>query len=292
MQSNFQRIYPGLQLAYYGLVLVLVFLVKHPLELAILWIAVVASMIYMNKLFGTNDFKQDVKLYAFPLLFALLAGIVNALFRHYGMNPIFALPNGNQVTWDAFIDGGLGGFRFGLSLLWLKHMYDCMDTNRVLYLFKPLFPTFSLLLTLVLRFFPHFLEQSGELVTVNKLKIRDRKLGFKDRWQNRADVLAKLSSWGLESSIVTGEMMQARGHGLVKKKTQYTLYKWTPRDSIIMLVVLVLGIVYFYLRSLGVLEFISYPFIYTVAWSSLNYINLAALSIIAFVPLLTDLRRY
>ncbi len=291
-QTNFEKLYPGLGLAYYVLVLSLIILVKHPIELLILYIAVTASLIYRDYLMGEYLFHKKILTYLLPFIFMIFTATINSMFRHYGFINLFRLSNGNYFTLDSIIDGAQGGFRLGLCVLWIKHLNEHISTNNLLFLFKGLFPGFALLLTLVLRFFPHYLNQARELIIVNKLSNEDKKLGIKANFTNTANVLAKLSSWALESSINTAQYMQARGLGISDNKTSYKLYKWRTNDSILLLIISVAMAGYFLMRAKGYLDFIYYPFTYVPEWQGLNFVMLILLSLVAFLPLIVDIKDY
>ena len=291
-QTNFEKLYPGLGLAYYVLVLSLIILVKHPIELLILYIAVTASLIYRDYLMGEYLFHRKILTYLLPFIFMIFTATINSMFRHYGFINLFRLSNGNYFTLDSIIDGAQGGFRLGLCVLWIKHLNEHISTNNLLFLFKGLFPGFALLLTLVFRFFPHYLNQARELIIVNKLSNEDKKLGIKANFTNTANVLAKLSSWALESSINTAQYMQARGLGISDNKTSYKLYKWRTNDSILLLIISVAMAGYFLMRAKGYLDFIYYPFTYVPEWQGLNFVMLILLSLVAFLPLIVDIKDY
>lgn len=222
----------------------------------------------------------------------IFTATINSMFRHYGFINLFRLSNGNYFTLDSIIDGAQGGFRLGLCVLWIKHLNEHISTNNLLFLFKGLFPGFALLLTLVFRFFPHYLNQARELIIVNKLSNEDKKLGIKANFTNTANVLAKLSSWALESSINTAQYMQARGLGISDNKTSYKLYKWRTNDSILLLIISVAMAGYFLMRAKGYLDFIYYPFTYVPEWQGLNFVMLILLSLVAFLPLIVDIKDY
>ncbi len=292
MQNNFQRIYPGLRFVYYLLILILVFVVKHPLELAILYLAVVISLDYIKTQKGTRDLGQDMRFYILPLITMLIAGLLNFAFRHYGIYTIFTLENGTRFTWDTLVDGGLGGFRLGLCIICLQHMNENLDSNSMLFVFKPLFPTISILLTLTLRFFPYFTQQGKEIRAVNSVKVRESELSGLEKWRNYSEQISRLSSWALESSITTASMMEARGHGINKRKTQYKLYKWRKRDSFILLILFVTVVIFAILNNLGAMGFISYPFLFVAEWIYWNYLSIFSLVTIAILPLIIDIRKY
>lgn len=288
LESNFQKIHPALGLVYYLLVLSLIIIVKHPIELAILYIALIFEYLFLAELKGENDKSKVIRQIFMPFFIALISGLLNALFRHYGRLEIFQLDNGYKMTWDSLIDGAQGGFRFALSILALKQMYDNLDSNKILYLFKPIFPSFSLLLNLIFTFFPRLLREGKDLITVNKLSLADKDLNKKAKWQNRADIIAKLSSFSLENSIETADSMQARGYGLKSEKTSYKLYHWSRKDTFLLVILLLASIVYFYLRSQGALDFRFYPIISTFTLENINFLSLISLSLIFFMPILTE----
>ena len=292
MQTNFQKLHPAVLLAFYILLFSLVFIANHPLELLIIYFALLTSIIYRNYLFNEYLLKNKWGLYLLPIFTMIISGLINSLFRHYGLINLFRFSNGNYYTLDSLINGAVGGFRIGLAVLLLKHMSEVLTTNSLLFLFKGFLPKIALLFTMLLRFFPRYLNEAKDLNTVNRLGIESKQLNFSQRWQNRADLIAKLSSWGLESSIQTAEYMQARGLGQAKKKTSYRLYSWRQKDSYFSIFLILSSVLYIILRKHGLLKVIYYPFLYIYEWQSLNLLMLLVLALISFLPLLIDLRKY
>jgi energy-coupling factor transport system permease protein len=296
--SNFSNLHPAWHLIYYSLALGLVFFTDHPLSLILVWLGMVWSLElhrYFNK---EQDFGQSLRLYAMPFILSLLMGFINMLLRDYGIYPLIHFSSGRTWTLDAFLEGFVGAFRLGLSLMVFSHLGRVLNMNGLLYLLKPLFPGFALLLSLVFKFFPRFRHEARELrlvQTSNRPQSPQEdlpKMPMKVQAREMSIFLSTLSGWALEDSIESAKLMQQRGYGLDIKPTSYKLYRWTIKESLLLfaLVPALLGPI-LSVRYLPVL--VSYqPYLYLAPLSPLRFLLLALPALLYFLPGIIDLRTY
>ena len=280
--KNFAGLHPAAQFLFYGVLLSLTLLLEHPASLLLIWLAAILA------LRPVAEGKLWIGLALLPLFFALPTALLNALFRHYGLHILWYFPSGNALTLEAILDGAQAGFRLGLAMQWLHHLYRTLESDRILYLFSA-FPTFSLLLTLVLRYLPRFSAEARSLAALHKLRDRGAKQPLGRRLRRQASLLAALSGWAMESSILTADAMQARGLGLPVKATRYRLYSWRRGDVWAVVTLVLLSGVSLYLGLQGRLPATYNPYLSLPSWTTGDVLYLASAGLIAFLPFLIDL---
>lgn len=292
MFTNFQRLHPAFQAGYYSIILIGILLVKHPIELFLLWLGACLSLELSRFQLKTQDFQKSILQFTLPFLIGIPVALLNTLFNSQGLYPIVPLSTGLTLTWDAFFDGFQSGFRLGLSILWLSHLQETISTSRLLFLLKPIFPSFSLLLTLTLKFFPRFRSEANELVLVQSTTNSNKKEGKRRTLQRLSLLLSSLSAWALEDSMHTAEILEQRGFGLTRARTSYQLYVWRKKESLLSIVLLVLLLAYSYFYRKQVLYFLYRPFLYGNPWSGIQALALCIVLLISLLPFIVDLRKY
>ncbi len=275
--AAFSRRHPAFQFIYYVVVLTLSMVLPHPATILVSWLGAILALL------PQTEAGKRLRLFLLPALVAIPTTLINAGFRHYGLEILFVLPSGNPVTLEAILDGAQGGLRLGVTMLWFTHLYKTLETDRLLYLFSP-FPTFSLLLTLVLRYLPRFSGEARQLAAVRKLSDQDDKLPLRRRLQRQSSLLAALSGWALESSINTADAMQARGVSLRGPKTRYQLYRWTSEDTVQLAALATLTTLVAILTSQGKLDAFFYPYLYLPPWTGAGLLTFSCICLITLLP--------
>ncbi len=295
MLSNFSNLHPAWHLIYYSLVLGLVFFTDHPLSLGLVWLGLVWSLEIHRCFNKEQDFGQSLRLYAMPFILSLIMGFLNMLLRDYGIYPILRFSSGRTWTIDAFLEGFIGAFRLGLSLMIFSHLSRVLNMNGLLYLLKPFFPGFALLLSLVFKFLPRFKHEARELRLVqaaNPLQLDLEKASLKVQAREISIFLSTLSGWALEDSIASAKLMQQRAYGLDIKPTSYKLYRWTKKETLLLFILLSLLFIYIPTLRLGT-ELVHYqPYLYLAPLTPLRFATLALPALLYFLPGMIDLRTY
>lgn len=283
-KGRFADLHPALQCLIYGVLLSSTLILEHPASLILAWLGVCLSL----RPISSEGLKKGLLTILLPFFFAVPAALLNALFRHYGMIRLFMLYRGGWVTLESLADGAQAGVRLGLAFLWFKHLYQYMETDRLLYLFSR-FPSFALLLTLVLRFLPRFAKEAGELRAYRSLFSRGTKPPLRRRFEEQSSLLAGLSGWGLESSIRAADAMLARGLHLPGRKSRYQLYRWRREDTFWLSAFLLLCGFSLYLLGQGCLKTSFFPFLYMPAWTPSDTAAFILTGLIACLPFIIDL---
>ena len=158
------------------------------------------------------------------LTVVLLFAVVSGLFSNRGDTVLFYL-NHNAITLDALWLGARMGGMMASALCWFVAFGKILDTQKILYLLGRVAPKTALLLSAALRMIP-------------VLRRRHKAVGeartCADMGEGMGEAGSRLSvslGLALESAVLTGESMKARGYGL-KGRTSYHLFRFSARDGV------------------------------------------------------------
>ena len=158
---------------------------------------------------------------------SLLLALLNLFFNRNGQTPLFTVGN-RIVTWEAAVYGAIIGMAFAAAVLWWSCLSRVMTSDRLQSLFGKRFPSFCLLVSMVLGFLPRYGRRIREIVRVQRVLSGDSATRH-DRWRQSADALACATSWAAEGALVTADSMTARGYGS-GKPSRYRLFAWDRRS--------------------------------------------------------------
>jgi energy-coupling factor transport system permease protein len=97
-----------------------------------------------------------------------------------------------------------------------------------------------------------------------------------------------LVSWSLESSIESADSMEARGYGL-RGRTSFHLYKFTRRDTVLLLLMIILGAIVVAGCALGKTTVWFYPVYVLGNFDLMTAVTLAAYVLLLFLPIIIDI---
>ena len=149
-KDAFAGFHPAVNLCYFATVIGLSMFLMHPVFLLL---SLVFSSCYLWYLLGAKRFLRQLG-FLIPVL--LFTAVLNPLFNHEGVTVLFALPNGNPVTWEAVCFGLASAVLMGASILWFTCCNAVFTTDKIIYLFGRAIPSLSLLISMTLRFVPRF----------------------------------------------------------------------------------------------------------------------------------------
>lgn len=247
MTDAFSGCHPVLNFFYFVMVLGLTMFVQHPVFLAISFLGATAYGIWLC---GPVKILKVNFLLTLPML--VIVALLNPMFNHYGVTPLLYLESsGNTVTLEAMVYGVVLGCVLFIAILWFACYNKVMTSDKFIYLFGRIIPSISLLLSMALRFVPHFNAQLKVIRNGQKCVGMDVKNGrLRDRARHGLNILSILVTWALENAIETADSMRSRGYGL-KGRTAFSIYRFTKRDSALLLWLGGLGAVSLYGCSRG-----------------------------------------
>lgn len=280
--KSFANVHPTVLLFYFLSVLSVAMFSQNPVLSAT---ALFGGILFCITLRKKSEIPGDLGFYI-PLFF--LVAITNPLFSHNGVTPLFFL-NGNPVTLEAFAYGiGIAVMVIG-AMLWCKSFGEVMTSDKLLYLFGKVIPRLGLVLSMALRFIPMFLRQMKKVRSAQKTMGLYSSRGIVDKLRSQGRVFIAMISWSLENSMETASSMKARGYGR-GKRTDFSLFRFTPRDGILLAVsASLIGITVAGMAT-RVTAFSFYPRISTLELSPFSIAVYIAFGALSLLPVALEVR--
>ena len=228
----FANRHPWVLFLYFAGMIGITAVTMHPM---LIGISFFISIFYSTRIRGAKTLKEMA---AMGITVFLFACIIQPLFSHNGMTPIFYL-NGQAVTWETICFGLVMGILFLTVYVWFTVWNIWITNDKFLYVFYRPFSKAALLLSMVLRMVPQLRQRFARIDEAWRGMGRDyRTQKFPDNIRILTAELSVLLSWSLESSLDTSDSMEARGYGL-GKRTGFHLFRFKMRDAIWTAVLLV-----------------------------------------------------
>lgn len=248
---TFASLHPGVAMAYFISIIVISMFASNPI---ILLSSLFGGMVFYASVSNAKRFISDLFFYI-PM--SLLIAIVNPLFSHNGVTPLFFM-NGNPITLEAILCGLDIAAMITAVIYWCKCYSIIMTTDKFLFLFGKAIPKLSLVLSMALRFIPLFVRKLKEIRSVQAaLGFYNRK-GFINKIISELKVFSALITWSLENSADASCSMKSRGYGL-KGRTHFSLYRFTLRDACFLAADAVLALTVIAGMFAGIIDFTFYP---------------------------------
>ena len=284
MESNklksFATIHPAVLMVYFLSEIVISMFSTNPI---ILGVGLVGGLLFFLMIQDIKVFLKDLTFYI-PMF--LLITIINPLFSHNGVTPLFFM-NGNPVTMEAIIYGMDIALMLMAVIYWCKCYSLIMTTDKSLYLFGKAIPKLSLVLSMSLRFIPLFKEKLHEIRNVqSSIGLYDRK-GFVNKIASELKVFSALITWSLENSVETASSMKARGYGL-KGRTHFSMYKFRSRDFMYLLAIVIFFGIVIVGMAMGVTDFSFYPEISNFNFGISQIIVYISFALLSFIPFVSE----
>ncbi len=282
MNDAFSGLHPAVSFFFFAAVITLTMLYMHPV---LLTVSFIASASYVCVLKGARRFLKTL-LYLIP--FVLLMSLINALFNHAGVTPLFFLSNGNAITKEALTFGFFASLMFCAVILWFDCFNVIMTSDKLLLLFGRLSPSVSLLISMSLRFAP---KLGRKIRSIDDARTQigrgSSQGGFISRVKNSMSVLSITLTWALESSVTASNSMKSRGYGAARR-TSFSIYRFDARDALTLSAcVLAAGVTVACVLSGGIYARY-YPSIIISGFGGVSIIGTAAFSLLCFAPHLFD----
>ncbi len=236
--DNFCTFHPAVTLGFFVIAIALAVLVRRPAFVAY---GVAMAALYYLSVHGRAGFKMIAGLAVLSAVVTLVNPLVNVM----GVTELFSV-FGRPYTVEAVYYGASIAGMLACALLWFGGYNAVMTTDRFTYLFGAVVPAFSLVLTMVLRLVPNYQRKIKELSTARACVGMSTASGTRsERAAHGTALVSALASWALENGVVTADSMRSRGYG-TGKRTSFAHYRFTARDGVFtvaMLVLLLLTIV-------------------------------------------------
>lgn len=192
---------------------------------------------------------------------AVLTMLLNPLFNHRGRTVLGKFPNGSNLTLEAVIYGAAAALILISVCSWFACFNRIMDSDKILYIFGNVSPALALLISMCLRFVPEFAAKSAEIRNALKGSCPVEEKTLRQKIYFGMEVTSALISWSVENAAAKAKNIRSRAYG-TGKRTAYSLYKWTLKDTCFTITVLVCFAVYISGWGKGVLKYWYFPVLY------------------------------
>ncbi len=273
---DFKTLHPLVTFIYFVMAAVFSMAGHNPVIVAI---SALAAFLYNVML------KKNIRFVIAVIPIMLFVALLNPVFSHKGATILFYL--GNPITLESILYGVCAAFMLFAVLMWFGAFNIIMTSDKIMYIFGKIMPKASLIISMTLRLVPRLKNQLKTILECQKMVGRDINEGgiiYKIKVSGKA--LYSLMGWLLESSLVTSDVMQARGYGN-KGRSNYTIYSFTRRDKSVLFMVLALSAFVIYGFIGEKLRFEFYPLIYCESISK-SIFYYFCFFVFAFFPVVYD----
>ena len=242
MEDAFSKCHPVINFFYFLMVLGFTMFMNHPVFLVISFLAATSYAMWLN------GWRKTLKMqFLFTLPGLLIVALLNPLFNHYGVTPLLYIESsGNWVTLEALVYGLVLGSVLFIVIEWFSCYNKVMTSDKFIYLFGRIIPALSLILSMAMRFVPHFQAQLRVIRSGQKCAGRDISNGnILKKIKYGLNMLSILVTWALENAIETADSMKSRGYGL-HGRTAFSIYHFNRRDKFLGVLLAALGAVFAY----------------------------------------------
>ena len=206
--------------------------------------------------------------------------VLNPLINTQGNTVLFTYLGGRPYTAESMAYGLSIGAMFVSVIVWFGCYHVIMTSDKFTYLFGSLAPSISQLFTMVLRLVPSYQRKLAEIGTARACTGKGVAGTVQERVEASAAVMSALTSWAFENGVVLADSMRSRGYG-TGKRTAFALWRFTKRDGVLLLFLVVLTALVFVAAAHGA-AWVDYVPNIVFAWGDV-YITVG---IIAYVLLL------
>ena len=278
----FSRCTPAVNFIFFALAIVLCMFILHP---AYLVVSFLGSALYYLTLKGRRALKTIAGLLVLLAVLALLNPVLNTrgahvLFRWFD----------RPYTLEAMCYGAALGTMFISVLLWFLSYNEVMTSDKFTSLFGNLIPALSLLLVMILRLVPSYMKKTAQIAGARRCIGHSVRAAAttKEKVKSGVTILSAMTSWALESSIITSDSMRSRGYGAAKR-VSFRIYRFTARDGLLLAATLIPAAVVVAAAVTGQTAAAFTPRIELAPVGTFSAIGLAAYALFVLIPMLLNL---
>lgn len=275
---------------------------SHPFVLFIFFICVIGStMLLLNPVFlcvslitsislamlcGGGNRKKIIFFYGVIFLTTVL---INPLLTTAGETTIYEIGS-RPITLEAVLYGMAVATMLVAALSWFSCYNKFMTSDKFVYLFGKVLPTFALTVVITLRLVPTFQQQLTKISLAQKAIGMDYTVGtVRERLQRIVRILSILLTGALENAMETAASMKARGYGL-PNKSSFSIFMLTRQDKqLLSIFLLLIGLVLIGVLS-GDLRFSYYPRIEKLEMTGLSAMCYVSFFLLCSCPILIELK--
>lgn len=247
-----ERTHPVTAALYFLSVILITAIIQSPVYSAA---ALVCSGVFAFMLSG----KTAAKTLAVMLPMIILAVGINLIFSNKGVTEIAKLPSGNSITLETLTFSLFTGAMTISLVMWFIGLNKCMTSDKTVYIFGKILPSFALLLSMTLRAVPMFARRAKQTAAAQRFVGNDIYSGkLSKRVKSGVHVLSIAVTDTLEHSAYTARSMKYRGYGTAKR-TAYSIFRFTVADFAITAVTIICTAAVIILFASGKASYLYYP---------------------------------
>lgn len=282
--KTFKTYHPLVNLIYFLLIISFSAIFMNPVCLLI---SITSSFVYLVILRGRKAVRFGY-IYLLPVLIG--AALINPVFNHEGVTVLGYLKSGNPITLESILYGIAASVMLGSVICWFSCFNEIMTSDRLVYLFGKIIPSFSLVLSMTLRFIPRFKSRLKAIFKAQKCIGRTQTRGsIIKRAKSGINILSVMITWSLEDAVETADSMKSRGYGL-PGRTAFSIFEFTKRDAVALIIIALLALYTLTGKLMGYINFTYFP----KTGGALNSVNaitvFTAYIFLCFVPTIIEIR--
>ncbi len=260
----FKEYHPIVNFIFFAFVIGFSMFFMHPVCLGISFVCGFAYLILLKGMRNAGKYL----LFMLPVM--VITALINPAFNHAGTTVLAYLPTGNPLTLESIIYGLCASAMLMSVLDWFSCYNRVMISDKFMYLFGNLIPALSLVISMVLRFVPKFLEQLKTVTKAQRCMGQDVTNGsIIERAKHGLHILSIMVTWSLENAVETADSMKSRGYG-VAKRSAFSIYRFDEKDAKACLYIAVLGTYTLIGSLLGCVDFAYFPSVRSAEISALG----------------------
>ena len=278
----FSRCTPAVNFIFFLFAIVFGVIFLHP---AYLCVSVFGAVLFYLTRKGKRGVRQVL---AFLPLFAIVS-LLNPLLNTQGTHVLFTV-FGRPYTREALYYGMAMGGMFLSVLVWFLCYNEIMTSDKFTSLFGNLIPALSLLLVMILRLVPAYQRKAEQISGARRCvgKSAAANAPLRERIASGMTILSAMTSWALESSIVTADSMRSRGYGAAKRTT-FRIHRFGTRDALLLACILPLAAVVIIAAAMGATSASFTPELILAPVRGFSAAALAAYALLLLIPTLLNL---
>ena len=222
----------------------------------------------------------------FLLLCAMIC--VNPMISHNGATVLFFM-NGKAVTLEAAIYGGYIGLLLSSMMLWGGCLNEIMSSDKLIYVSGRAMPHLALVISMSMRFIPLFKRKASEIYAYQKINMRKSRPSYTDKLLLGMKTFSIVMTWSFENALDTADSMKSRGYG-IRKRTFYSVYRFTLRDTVFLTVFLAAGILTLLLWKDSGMNVAFYPVFRWPAWNIRSTLIICLSGLAAGIPWIYEVK--
>lgn len=281
--NTFSDYHPIVNFLYFGAVISLGMLFKHPVFLII---GIIASFIYSISLNGIKSLKFNIY-FLLPMMIMII--LVNPLFSHKGMTILFYFRD-KPITLESMIYGIVTAIMLITTIMWFSCYNKVITSDKFIYIFSKMIPSIALLISMTLSFVPKFKNQLKKVRAAQRDIGRDINNGsYFQRAKHGCTIISILITWALENGVQTADSMKGRGYGL-NGRTSFSIYKIDNRDKVALGVLIATIIICLIGDFYGKTSMQFYPIIKMQPITAIDILIYISYGILVFLPLIIEVK--